>query len=244
MFDLKTIFGKQVLERPGAWLGMDMHAHWLPGIDDGAATVDESLTMVREFHHLGYRKLVATPHIYPDLYPNDRASIQAAFDLVAPLIRKEFPDLEIGFAAEYFIDENFESRIEAGQLLTVVSNFVLVEFSFIDRPHDAANIFFKMGLKGYTPVLAHVERYPYYFGNMKQLEQFYHQGVQFQANLLSFAGHYGEDVKKQAEKILGLGWYKWMGTDAHREAHLKACGALKLSGRIHKMLEGGLFNKP
>lgn len=212
--------GRTLALPPGEWLRTDMHAHWLPGIDDGAKDEAMSLELVAGLYDLGYRRLIATPHIYPGFYPNTPISIEAAYRQVAPAIAARFPDLSISFAAEYFIDESFAGLVEDRALLTLDGVHVLVEFSFFAEPPRAGDHFFRMALKGYQPVLAHVERYPYYFQDLRALTRYREMGVQFQCNLLSLAGHYGPEVRKQAFRLLDMGWYQWMGTDIHHPGHL------------------------
>lgn len=220
---------------------MDMHAHWLPGIDDGADTPETTMTLVGRLYELGYRKLIATPHVYPDLYDNTSATIRTAFEAVESDIRSSWPDLEIGFAAEYFIDERFDKLIAERSLLTFSGDRVLVEFSFLDKPPFAGESLFQMGLKGYIPVLAHVERYPYFYRESKSLQLFRDMGVEFQCNLLSLTGHYGPDVQRQAEKLLRAGWYAWLGTDLHHQQHGEVLSNFKVSRAVASQLRKSTF---
>lgn len=197
-----------------------MHAHWLPGIDDGARTLDDTLLLVGGLYDLGYRHLIATPHIYPEFYPNTRETIASAYASVETPLKEHFPDLTTGYAAEYFLDESFQALVEQNALLPITDNKVLVEFSFFAPPPQSEEIFFQMQLKGYRPILAHVERYPYLFGQDKKLDRFRDMGVEFQGNLLSLSGKYGPDVKKQALHLLRNGLYAWLGTDCHHSAHI------------------------
>jgi len=220
----------------------DMHAHWLPGIDDGAKTTEESLALVNGLYNLGYRHLIATPHIYPDLYPNTADTIRQAFESVEPQIRCELPDLEISYAAEYYIDDAFPALVERKELLPITENKVLIEFSFFAEPPHVEDTIFRMELKGYLPILAHVERYPYYFQQPQRLERFRDMGVTFQCNLPALAGHYGPEVKKQALRLLKNGHYSWMGTDMHNLDHLNKLKNFNIDPSVSKLLENGKWN--
>ena len=92
-------------------LKTDMHSHILPGIDDGSPDVDTSVHLVKELMKLGYEKFIATPHIYPDLYPNTKESIQQAAALLNQRLKEEGIDIEVKAAAEYFIDDMFLERV-------------------------------------------------------------------------------------------------------------------------------------
>lgn len=229
LFSTFPSFGKNI--SLGLWLKTDMHAHWLPGIDDGAKTTDDSLKIVQGLYNMGFRQLIATPHIYPDLYPNTPETIQMAFNAVAPRIQEQFPDLTIGFAAEYMVDADFPARVQQEKLLTWGNHKVLIEFSFLAEPRGVEDTIFKMGLKGYTPVLAHPERYPYYYQDLRQLNRFIDMGVELQVNALSLKGSYGPEVKKQAEKLYKKGLFTWMGTDCHHEGHLKQLQTIKIAAK-------------
>ena len=229
--------------RPGEHLHLDMHAHWLPGIDDGAKTPEDTLALVNGLYDLGYRHLIATPHIYPEFYPNTPATIAAAYASVEPLLRERFPDLTIGYAAEYFLDESFQALVDQKALLPITGNKVLVEFSFFAQPPQAEETFFQMQLKGYRPILAHVERYPYLFGHDKKLDRFRDMGVELQGNLLSLSGRYGPEVQKQALHLLRHGYYAWLGTDCHHAEHIAQLRDFRLSKADAKILEGQGFNR-
>jgi len=235
-------FRKPVSIAPGSWLQSDMHAHWLPGIDDGARDAEMSLALVRGLYELGYRRLIATPHIYPGFYPNTPETIGEAFRQVAPQIRAQYPDLQIAYAAEYFMDEAFPALVEGRELLTLDGRQVLVEFSFFAEPPRAGETFFQMALKGYQPVLAHVERYPYYFRDLRALTRFREMGVSFQCNLLSLSGHYGPEVRAQALRLLELDWYDFMGTDLHHPGHMEELGRFSVSGKEARILQERSWN--
>ena len=240
---LSNLFIPSVSLRPGVHLHLDMHAHWLPGIDDGAKTAEDTLALVGGLYDLGYRHLIATPHIYPEFYPNTRETIADAYASVELLLREQFPDLATGYAAEYFLDESFQTLVEQKVLLPVTGNKVLVEFSFLAQPPQAEETFFQMQLKGYRPILAHVERYPFLFGQDKALDRFRDMGVEFQGNLLSLTGRYGPDVQKQALRLLRSGAYSWLGTDCHHAEHIAQLQNFQLSKTDARILEGQGFNQ-
>ncbi len=203
------------------FLGTDMHAHWLPGIDDGAKDIGESLAMIRELKALGFHRLIATPHIMADLYRNTPEMIKGKLALVREACNEENIDIELGAAAEYLLDEGFESHIrEHGPLVIGGENYLLVEFGFYQPPMDADSVFFRLATAGYRVILAHPERYPYYHGKPEQLQRFHEKGVLFQINLLSLLGGYGNNIQQAAENLLKQEMVDFLGTDAHSVAHI------------------------
>ncbi|MCB0575726.1 MAG: hypothetical protein KDC61_14300 [Saprospiraceae bacterium] len=205
----------------GEHLEVDMHAHWLPGVDDGAQSDREGLEMIRGLQDLGYRKLIATPHIKA-MYENGPKNLAKAFDRFKRVVIKEGIRIELGMAAEYMLDEEFEKHLKSGPLLTLKENYVLVELS-----HHNVNILkslqktlFNLQVEGYRPVLAHPERYHYYFENFKTIEGLKEAGCLFQLNALSLAGHEGREITKRARKLLDQGWYEFVGSDLHNPQQL------------------------
>ena len=100
-------------------IGVDMHSHILPGIDDGAPTVRESIMMINRFKNLGFKKLIATPHIMSDYYRNTPDIINRALDQLREELQKQNINISIEAAAEYYLDETFESKMDKGNLMTM-----------------------------------------------------------------------------------------------------------------------------
>src|ERR1700744_6381712 len=110
---------------------VDMHSHVLPGIDDGAPTVEDSLVLVKRLMNLGIQKIIATPHIMADFYKNTPETINAALETLKQGLQKENIIIDIEAAAEYYFDETFEARIDSGNPMTMGDNYILFEYSFI-----------------------------------------------------------------------------------------------------------------
>jgi len=140
-------------------IACDMHSHLIPGIDDGAKDMEDSLHLIRGLADLGYRKLITTPHVLVDYYPNTPTTIGDGFRAVQTELKKENIAVEFRAAAEYLMDDHFISLLETDQpLLTLKDKMVLVELSFAVPAINLKEILFQMQLRGYQPVLAHPER--------------------------------------------------------------------------------------
>lgn len=204
-----------------SWFNTDMHSHFLPGVDDGARTMDESLAMLRKMQEFGYQKCILTPHIKMDMYPNSEADLQVRFLELTQAMDAAGLTIRVELAAEYYLDDHFLNRLENTPLLSFgPQRYVLVEFSFVNAPVFELETFQRIIDKGYTPILAHFERYVYFHGSIASAETYRAMGVNIQLNLNSLTGHYGPDVKKQAERMLDLFTVDFVGTDAHRMDHL------------------------
>ncbi len=204
-----------------SWFNTDMHSHFLPGVDDGARTMDESLAMLRKMQEFGYQKCILTPHIKMGTYPNAESDLQLRFLELTQAMKTAGLTIQVELAAEYYLDDHFLNRLENTPLLTFgPQRYVLVEFSFVNPPVFEIETFQQIIDKGYTPILAHFERYVYFHGSIASAETYRAMGVNIQLNLNSLTGHYGPDVKKQAERMLDQFTVDFVGTDAHRMDHL------------------------
>ena len=205
--------------QPFQGLQTDMHSHLLPGIDDGAPNLEESLHLIERLYNMGYRRLITTPHIYKEQYPNSAEIILTQLAIVREAIAGKFPGLTLDAAAEYFIDEHFNDLFEAGELLTLPGNYVLIEMSYF-APYPALHeVLFKLNIAGYKPILAHPERYNYYLKDWDAIEKLRYSGCYFQVNLLSFTGYYGKPARQIAQKLLEEDLVDFLGTDLHHRQH-------------------------
>ncbi len=204
-------------------LGPDVHSHLLPDLDDGAKDLPTAVEMVRSLEALGYKKLVTTPHIYKEYYPNTREKILQKGEELNRALREAGVSLEVQPCAEYYLDEHFDELLERDELLSFgeEKKYVLVEASFFGPPARLEEQIFHMRAKGYTPVLAHPERYLVWMSKRWQLQRLKDLGCLFQLNLLSLVGYYGKDIKKQARTFVKQGLVDFFGTDAHDPRHIE-----------------------
>jgi tyrosine-protein phosphatase YwqE len=227
-------------------LRCDVHSHLIPGIDDGSPDLETSIRLVRGLIGLGYQKIITTPHINADIFPNNPAIIHSGEALVTEELRRQGIDILFRAAAEYLMDERFSRMLADGEpFLTLRDNLVLVELSFAVPSINLRELLFEMQLKGWQPVLAHPERYLYFGANRKWYDQLRDAGCWFQLNLMSFAGHYGPDSRRLAEFLVKKGYVDLLGTDLHHEKHLDV---LRSSEKIHKavreLMQTGLIKNP
>ncbi|MCB0606967.1 MAG: hypothetical protein H6562_19015 [Lewinellaceae bacterium] len=214
-------------------LEVDIHAHWLPGVDDGAQTEEEGLSLVRGLVELGYSKLVATPHIKADHYNNDPIKLGKVFSKFKKAVKAAGINVELGLAAEYMLDDGFIKHLEDNNLLAINGNLVLIEMSPLQLFPALEEILTELKRRGYQPVLAHPERYGYYFKNWSALEALKEQGCYFQLNALSPAGYYGRYIGDRARAIMDRNWYEFVGTDIHNEKQLQYLAKVSYAQAYH-----------
>lgn len=202
-------------------LGLDLHIHVLPGIDDGAQNMQDSLALIDLHYRAGIRKIIATPHIRIDFFKNTQESIHNAWTELTNVTREQYPDLDIQYAAEYFADDYFLTLIEKREILPISGNYVLVETSLRHDLPYFRDILKEMILQGYQPVVAHPERYQAWHNKPERYAEIYELGVIFQINLLSIGGAYGPTEQITAERLIQQGWIGALGSDLHRVSQYK-----------------------
>lgn len=215
-------------------LGLDIHSHLIPGIDDGADTIETSLQLIRVLQKIGFKQLYTTPHVMSDLYPNTKANILDGLEKLKIAVKAAGIDIEIGAAAEYYMDEYFENIIHNEELLALPNNRVLVEMSFVTAPPNLFHYIFKLQTKGYKPILAHPERYLFLKKDFTQYSRLKEYGCEFQLNVLSLIGHYGKPVQEVAFKLLKHKMIDYLGTDLHHHRHAEL---LQEALKDHKVRE-------
>lgn len=206
-----------------SFIGVDMHSHLLPGLDDGLKTMEDTVAYIKELHELGYEKFICTPHILSDVHPNSPATILPRLEEVRAALAEENVSVKIEAAAEYMIDHEFEQAIKRGnQLLTFGKNFILVEMSYLAPSPNFDQVIFDLRVMGLQPIVAHPERYNYYHPQFNQYEKMRDMGCLLQVNLLSLSGYYGKPIKKVAEKLIAENMIDFIGTDMHHQNHMNA----------------------
>ena len=207
------------------FLGTDMHSHILPGIDDGAPDVETAVELVRGLIDLGYKKLIASPHVFGDFYPNTNATIEAALRNLREALMLAGVAIEVDAVAEYYLDNYFLDFVLPHGLRHFSNKEVVVEVSIAGWPRNFEDLIFSVQAEGYVPILAHPERYEYE-SSLKPFEALREKGVLMQLNLLSAMGYYGKGPQAMAMKMMDARLYSYCGTDLHHLRHLRNAGRL------------------
>ncbi|MEW7278481.1 CpsB/CapC family capsule biosynthesis tyrosine phosphatase [Aquimarina sp. 2201CG1-2-11] len=201
---------------------VDIHSHLLPGIDDGVKTAYQSAYILERFENLGVKKIITTPHVMNDIWPNTSQTITSKLSELKEIISSlGIKNIEIQASAEYMMDDLFYKRLKSKDILPIHKNYILVEMSTFNPPISLNEILFEIKLAGYTPILAHPERYTFYQNDLKKYDELKESGFQFQLNLLSLTGYYGEEIKAFSKKLVNLGYIDYTGTDIHNYHQLE-----------------------
>ena len=205
----------------------DIHSHLLPGVDDGVQTEEQTLEILRQLEAWGIRRVITTPHVNQDWYPNMPPVLAEGEQLLRNLVARNDLKLSIDVAAEYLIDDLFLQLLETDQLRSFgTERFLLIETGWASAPHFMETILFRIQTKGYKPILAHPERYPYYFNELPAIAKLRDMGCLLQLNWGSMTGRYGSKVKAQAHHLLKNKWIDFIGSDLHRPTDLRSLETL------------------
>jgi protein-tyrosine phosphatase len=222
MFSIFKKSSQPALDLSG--IGTDMHAHFLPGIDDGAPDAEAGLKLVQSMMNMGLQHFIPTPHIYWDWYKNTPQTIQQAANALQQYVSEQQLTLPIQKpAAEYFLDAHLLEQVRGQEpLLTISGKKILVEFSFVSAPMSWKDDLFQLQIAGYEPILAHPERYVYLDADKRVYHTLADMGIALQVNILSFTGYYNKEAQALAQYLLKQRLISYFGTDIHHERHLQA----------------------
>ena len=202
---------------------VDLHCHWISAIDDGAKTPEEGIALLRGLKKAGFDLVVATPHMRPGMFDNDRKALEHAFAAMCLRIASEEGLPDVHLASEHFLDDVVFGRLVKGQGLPypalgpgAARRGILVELSPQGFPAQLQRRFFDLGRAGLRPVLAHPERYQPVWKDDRCLDPLLDAGACLLLDVCALVGKYGRAARKAAEKLLDEEAYEAACSDAHR----------------------------
>ncbi|WP_449437248.1 tyrosine-protein phosphatase [Pedobacter steynii] len=215
-----------------------MHSHLIPGVDDGAKDVQDSIQIISGLKELGFYHLITTPHTLQDIHPNTSETLKTGH----LKLQGKLPEgISLNLSSEYYLDEQFQKQLNENSLMPLPGNRLLVEFSQISRPHNLEEVFFDLGIKGYQIILAHPERYLFFHKHFDYYKRIKEMGVELQVNALSLTDHYGKHVKSIAEKLIEKDMIDFIGTDIHHVKHLDSLKKVPYTKHFERLVKSGLL---
>lgn len=218
---LKGLFGfssdaKQAQFSDYSEVGVDLHSHLIPGIDDGSKSLEDSLAILREFKSLGFKKIITTPHVIRDSYNNSTETLLNGKAKILAAIAEEKLEIDFDVSAEYYMDETIYERIEKKDFIPIGKNYILVELSYLEKMNNTSDLFYKLQVAGYRIILAHPERYPYYYEkDFHTYKSFKDRNIFFQLNIASLLGKYGGGAKQTAQRMVDENMIDFISSDLH-----------------------------
>lgn len=192
----------------------DVHNHLLCGVDDGPASEQEMLQMLRMAYDDGIRVLCLTPHFHPGYFGDNRAKAAAAFEKLRLLAAEKYPELKLFLGNELRYGKGCTAWLEEGLCRTINdSDYVLVDFASSEKASRIIHGLERIMGAGYIPVLAHAERYREL--SIAAIADLSGNGVWIQIDEQSLFGGYGFGAKRRARALLKGGIADLISTDAH-----------------------------
>lgn len=191
---------------------IDIHSHLIFDVDDGSNTYKESLRMALEAEKLGFNKIIATPHYSKGYSPDNKLSLHF-LKLKSGLLDCDI-DIQLGY--EVIIDDiSYEGEKETIDLTLGNTNCMLFELPFHLMPPYIDEKLMEMHKDNIIPIIAHPERYRFFYKNLDNYISFIEKGCLVQVNAGSIIGAYGHEVKSFSKKILQMGLVDFIASDAH-----------------------------
>jgi len=193
---------------------IDIHAHVLPGLDDGPSDWQASLEFLRKSTEEGVEGVVCTSHVLDKLDGRLETEFLQTFEGLQERVRDEGIPVKLWLGAEIHCSASFDPR-------STVATFngngrsLLLELPMTGVPQGVERLFFALVLEGLSPILAHPERNTALVENMDRIFDFYERGVLFQVNAGSFLGHFGRAAKRKAVALLDRGLVHFVASDSH-----------------------------
>lgn len=201
---------------------IDLHCHYVPGVDDGVRTMAETTELLQRLADVGFSKAVATPHMRTGLFDNTRQGLMEVFESVCSEHRGLNGVPELGLAAENFFDDVFLTRFARGEcILYPGARAILIEFMPAQFPVGLAQALAEIQAAGVLPVIAHPERYLPLQRHSDELFAFLDEGAVALLDVMSVIGKYGTRAQEAALRLVDEGAYVAACTDTHKPSDVE-----------------------
>lgn len=201
---------------------VDIHAHWLPGVDDGADSQSEALEMLSGLRELGFDTACATPHMRTGMFDTNRDQLLASYGAMAAVVQ-DTPDMPaIALGCEHHLDDTVFARLKSGEGIPYpAGRSALIELPNDHFPVRLGDRLFELRIKQLRPALAHPERYRPVQRDMEVLDPLLDGGTVLVLDIGALSGQYGRATRRAAEKLAEAGYYYAACSDLHHPDSLK-----------------------
>ncbi len=209
---------------------LDFHSHLIPGVDDGAATIEESRSALASMRAQGVRIVITTPHLRASILvrPDERDAyfelVDSSWEILRTMAAAEFPDMRIERGFEIMLDMP-KPDLSDPRLRLAGTKFVLVEFPFSALPPNSAQALFDVKMAGYHPIVAHPERYVDMERELTTANEWRRVGAGLQVNAGSLVGAYGKKAEGLSWRLVRAGMADYLSSDYHARGEPKVAEA-------------------
>ncbi len=198
---------------------IDMHTHILFGVDDGAKTIDDSLALINEEIKKGVNKIILTPHYKRRYSDTGTDKVTENFKILKNYAVEENLKVELYLGCEVYLDFKYYDIIWNEPIITLAgSDYILIEFSMTDTPNNIPEICYEARLKGYIPIIAHVERYDVLYENSQLIKDILNEGAYFQINASAVISKEDRESRKFVNYLLKNELVSFIASDVHNQA--------------------------
>ena len=196
---------------------IDIHCHILPGLDDGAKDMEESVCMCAMAAEDGIEKIVATPHTMDGIYINKTQDIKQAVNVLNSVLIEKKIHVEILPGADVHVNIDLLELIKEGKASTINDNhhYMLLELPHQSVPPNIKDLIFDLNIHGITPILTHPERNAVLQNDIDTLYDLVLQGILIQITAHSLRGEFGPAAEKCCLELLKHNLVHVIATDAH-----------------------------
>ena len=205
-------------------LWTDIHCHIIPGVDDGAKDRKTAMELLRMEHNDGVRRIIVTPHFRRGMFETPWKKISEQFFLLKEEASKLYPDMDVRLGCEFHANMDMIEFLKKNDWGTMDgTDYVLTEFSEVHSLSYIRERCYTLLCNGYTPIIAHAERYPALYKKYEEIENLVDMGAMIQMNASSIIGSDGFGMKGFCKKIMKMNLLHFVGSDAHNLDKRKPC---------------------
>ena len=195
---------------------IDIHCHIVPNVDDGAKNIEDALEMAKIAYSEGIRKIINTSHYHPSFDYKKGKELSQSINNFNDILKLNNIDIEVFIGNEIYYSEDIIQIIEEKEFYTLNnSRYLLIEFPPMNFPKNILDIIYEIKIRGYIPILAHVERYKAVHENINLIYDCINEGALIQVNSSSIIGKNGKEIKNISEILLNNNMIHFIATDAH-----------------------------
>lgn len=198
---------------------IDVHCHVLPGIDDGAQTLEEAVALARACAATGVTHLVATPHVYPGRWENRRSTIEAEYARFRQALEVYKVPLALGMAGEVRLNADVLDLVGTGEIpfLGETGGYrtMLLELPDGGIPVGSDRLVRFLIDHRIRPLIVHPERNKAVMDDVERIRPFVEMGCYLQLTAASVIGEFGDKAWRASERLLDEGWATVVASDAH-----------------------------
>ena len=209
---------------------VDVHSHILPFVDDGSKSIEDSLKILELEALNDVKSVILTPHYKHNIYDTPFEELKKTYETFKDAIQEKGIPVKVYLGQEVYCTNRIYELLKEGKVSTINgTKCILLEFNYYDE-QDIADYVFNLKMLGYTPIIAHVERYIYLdWHNLFDLKQL---GALIQVNASSITGEEGKTIRRRVLKAIKQGLVDFVGSDIHHDREMPMKNAYKTVQKV------------